>query len=204
MNFNDIVKKRTTYSFKEEAFSFDKAYRVKYKEETHICLLVAYSDNYVEFSYGGLFGEIRITPEELITSNVGEIEIIEAIFKVDVPEVKIVSGWKTIKEAFDTPGYFNNGDCYEIKDESQTGPFSKTLKGFLTGYYPTSEKLRFVIHDRSSNVAAVKQHYWYNYITMKPECIDSYEIIEESVTNGAVVDIEVKETTDDVKIRRLN
>lgn len=205
MNFNDIVKKETTYSFKEGAFSFDKAYRVKYKGETHICLLEAYSNDYVKFSYGPYDGitTIRITPEELIKSNAGKIEIIEAVFKVDVPEVKIVSEWKTVKEAFATPGYFNNGDCYEIRFESEIGLFQKTVKGFLSEYYPTSEKLRFVVHACSSNVAAVKQHYWYNYITMKPEGIDTYDIIEESITNGAVVDIDVKDATDNVKIRRL-
>lgn len=201
----DFIKVERTFDV--DKFFVGHAYHI-YSEtlkEGHTCLLKSKSSNRLEFIYFD-DGEtipyyIRLYPNDFIDD---DYTITEAIYKVDVPEVKIVSEWKTIKEAFDTPGYFNNGDCYEIKDESQTGPFSKTLKGFLTGYYPTSEKLRFIIHARSSNVAAVKQHYWYNYITMKPECIDSYEIIEESVTNGAVVDIEVKETTDDVKIRRLN
>lgn len=197
MNFNDIVKKETTYSFKEGAFSFDKAYRVKYKDETHICLLVAYSENYVKFSYG-TFCEIRITPEELIKSNAGEIEIIEAVFKVDIPEVKIVSDWKTVKEASSTPGYFKIGDCYEIRQHSYIGPFAKIMKGFLSEYYPARETLRFVVYNDDTNVAALTRSLDY----MNGEV--HYEINESSITDGMIVDIIVPDATDNVKIRRLN
>ena len=72
------------------------------------------------------------------------------------------------------------------------------MKGFLSEYYPTSERLRFVVHSVDTNIAAIRRCV--NYLNMN----DDYEIIESSITNGMVVDIIVPDTTDNVKIRRLS
>lgn len=199
----DFIKIERTFDV--DKFFVGHAYHIYQKEtkEGHTCLLKSKSPYRLEFSYIDEYktAYIRLYPNDF---NDDDYTITEAIYKVDIPEVKIVSEWKTIKEAFATPGYFNNGDCYEIRFVSQTELFSKTVKGFLSEYHPTKQTLRFVVYNDVTNVAAIRQRYWYNYITMKPEGIDSYEMIESSVTNGAVLDIIPYDATDNVKIRRMN
>lgn len=196
----DFIKVERT--FDTDKFFVGHAYHIYSKtlKEGHTCLLKSKSENKLEFIYFD-DGEtipyyIRLYPNDFIDD---DYTITEAIYKVDIPEVKIISGWKTVKEAFATPGYFNNGDCYEIRTESQIGLFQRTVKGFLSEYYPTSERLRFVVHSVDANVAAIRR--WINYMNTEDK---SYEIIESSITNGMVVDLIVPDITDNVKIRRLN
>lgn len=196
----DFIKVERTFDV--DKFFVGHAYHIYSKtlKEGHTCLLKSKSENKLEFIYFD-DGEtipyyIRLYPNDFIDD---DYTITEAVFKVDIPEVKIISEWKTIKEAFATPGYFNNGDCYEIKYESKISPFARTMKGFLSEYYPTSERLRFVLYNDDTNVAAIRRCIKYMNEEDKP-----YEIIESSITNGMVIDIIVPDTTDNLKIRRLN
>jgi hypothetical protein len=196
----DFIKVETKRKFVTGMFKVRSAYYVKKKEWEHgvVCLLTSKSPVALDFIYVNEFENIQnltLRPDDFIDDN---ITITEAIYKVDIPEVKIISEWKTVKEAFTTPGYFNNGDCYEFKQDSYIGPFAKIMKGFLSKYYPTSEKLRFVVNSVDTNVSAIKRRI--DYLNVN----DSYEIVESSITNGMIVDIIVPDTTDDVKIRRLS
>lgn len=200
----DFIKVERTFDV--DKFFVGHAYHIYSKtlKEGHTCLLKSKSPYKLEFSYIDEYktSYIRLYPNDFIDD---DYTITKAIYKVDVPEVKIVSEWRTIKEAFDSPGYFNNGDCYEIQIGSPIGPFSRVVKGFLSEHYPTKLTLRFVVHDVDTNVAAVRKHWnYYDRVPMSPGIIDSHEVIESSVTNGAVLDIIPHDATDDVKIRRLN
>lgn len=199
----DFIKVERTFDV--DKFFVGHAYHIHSEtlKEGHTCLLKSKSPYKLEFSYvdEGKTSYIRLYPNDFKDD---DYTITEAIYKVDIPEVKIISEWKTIKEAFDTPGYFNNGDCYEIRFESQTELFSRTVKGFLSEYYPTKLTLRFIVHNVDTNVAAIRKHWnYFGDTQMNSGIADSYEIIESSVTNGAVLDIIPHDTTDDVKIRRL-
>lgn len=197
----DFIKIETKGKFVTEKFKVGSAYYIDNEKWEHgtVCLLTSNCSAALDFIYVNKFGNVQnftLRPNDFIDD---DYTITEAIFKVDIPEVKIISEWKTIKEAFATPGYFNNGDCYEIRTESQIGLFQRTVKGFLSEYYPTSERLRFVLYNDDTNVAAIRRCIKYMNEEDKP-----YEIIESSITNGMVIDIIVPDTTDNLKIRRLN
>lgn len=200
----DFIKVERTFDV--DKFFVGHAYHIHQKKtkESHTCLLRRKSPYRLEFVYCSVImtHPLYLTPNDF---NDDDYTITEAIYKVDIPEVRIVSEWKTIKDAFSIPGYFNNGDCYEIRIGSQIGPFSRVVKGFLSEYYPTKLTLRFVVHNVDTNVAAIRAHWnYFDDVTMNPGIIDGHEVIESSITNGAVLDIIPHNATDDVKIRRLS
>lgn len=190
MNFKDIVNKKTTYSFKEDAFDFGKAYRVKYKGETHICLLEAYSEEYVEFSYGPFIGvtSVRITPEELMTAPEGEIEIIEAVFKIDIPTITFKPRWKTMVDAYTDIEYLKIGECYEIAIKEPFKPV-KVYKGYLSSN--CKSVLQFVCYSNESKLGVLANSY------------DDLVYVNGTACNGQRLLIDAYNTKYYVKIRKL-